>query len=295
MRFSLRLLLIGTVAACAPMLPEPDVTLPALPSLPIVGPAETPAPAETPPTQPATPPAADPADQAGFEGWKEGFLRRHGGARRAEYERELAGLTPDPSVIRLDRNQPEFSRPVGAYLANAVNGARIAEARRRTTDVPWAVTQRFGVPAEILVAIWANESGFGRIQGDYDVIRSLATLAFDGRRRDWAEAQLKDALDIVVDGRRARSGLKGSWAGAMGQTQFIPITICASASIRTRTARSISGPMTRTPWPRRRTCWPKPAGSAARPGGTKSSCRPGSTIPRSRGRSIPGPSGPRGG
>ncbi len=221
MRFSLRLLLIGTVAACAPMLPEPDVTLPVLPTLPIIGPV-TPAPAETPPSQPATPPAADPADQAGFDGWKEGFLRRHGGARRAEYERELAGLTPDASVIRLDRNQPEFSRPVGAYLANAVNGTRIAESRQRLTDVPWEVTQRFGVPAEILVAIWANESGFGRIQGNYDVIRSLATLAFDGRRRDWAEAQLKDALDIVVDGRRARSGLKGSWAGAMGQTQFMP-------------------------------------------------------------------------
>lgn len=203
------------------MLPEPDVTLPPLPSLPIGGTAETPAPAQQP-SQPATPPAADPADQAGFDGWKEGFLRRHGGSRRAEYERELAGLTPDASVIRLDRNQPEFSRPVGAYLANAVNATRIAESRRRLTDVPWEVTQRFGVPAEILVAIWANESGFGQIQGNYDVIRSLATLAFDGRRRDWAEAQLKDALDIVVDGRRARSGLKGSWAGAMGQTQFMP-------------------------------------------------------------------------
>ncbi|HYC96875.1 lytic murein transglycosylase [Brevundimonas sp.] len=216
MRFSLRLLLIGTVAACAPMLPEPPPLAPA--------PAPTPAPAPNRPAPAPAPiaPAAPPVDQAGFDGWKQGFLARHGGARRAEYERELTGLTPDPSVIRLDRNQPEFSRPAGAYIQNAVTTTRIAQARQRTDRVPWSVVQRYGVPAEILVAIWAQESAFGQVQGDNDVIRSLATLAWDGRRRDWAEAQLKDALDIVVDGRRSRAGLKGSWAGAMGQTQFMP-------------------------------------------------------------------------
>ena len=178
-------------------------------------------PTTTPPA--TTPPAADPApDQAGFDGWKQGFLDRHGGARRAEYERELAGLSPDPTVIRLDGNQPEFSRPAGAYVQNAVTPARIAQAKQRADRVPWAVVQRFGVPTEILLAIWAQESAFGQVQGDFDVIRSLATLAYDGRRRDWAEGQLKNALDIVIDGRRARSGLKGSWAGAMGQTQFMP-------------------------------------------------------------------------
>jgi membrane-bound lytic murein transglycosylase B len=101
MRFSLRLVLIGTVAACAPMLPEPP---------PIASPAApAPAPAAPSPTseQPGPAPAPTPVvDQAGFEGWKQGFLARHGGARRAAYERELAGLTPDPSVIRLDGNQP---------------------------------------------------------------------------------------------------------------------------------------------------------------------------------------------
>ena len=213
MRFSLRLLLIGTVAACAPMLPEP-------PPMAIPGPAPMQPPAPAPAPAPQLPAPA--VDQAGFEGWKQGFLARHGGARRAAYERELAGLTPDPSVIRLDRNQPEFSRPAGAYIQNAVTATRIAQARQRTDRVPWSVVQRYGVPSEILVAIWAQESAFGQVQGDNDVIRSLATLAWDGRRRDWAEAQLKDALDIVVDGRRSRAGLKGSWAGAMGQTQFMP-------------------------------------------------------------------------
>lgn len=214
MRISFRLLLIATVAACAPMLPEP----------PPLAPTPAPEPVRPVPSVPPTPaPTPSPViDQAGFDGWKQGFLARHGGSRREEYERQLAGLTPDPSVVRLDRNQPEFSRPAGAYIQSAASAARISQGKARMDRVPWEVTQRFGVPAEILVAIWGNESSYGAIQGEYDVVRSLATLAFDGRRRDWAEAQLKDALDIVVDGRRARSGLKGSWAGAMGQTQFMP-------------------------------------------------------------------------
>jgi len=216
MRLTSKLLLVLTVAACAPMVETPPMPV-ALPPEPQ---PERPAP---PPTRPEAQRPAEPAvDQAGFDGWKEGFLSRHGGARRAEYARELAGLSPDPSVVRLDRNQPEFSRPAGAYVQNAVTPARIAQAKQRADRVPWEVVQRFGVPTEILLAIWAQESSFGQVQGDMDVIRSLATLAYDGRRRDWAEAQLKNALDIVVDGRRSRAGLKGSWAGAMGQTQFMP-------------------------------------------------------------------------
>jgi len=214
MRFSYRLLLILSVAACAPMLPEPPLPAPAPQQTAPTAPTPTPAPAPVPPL------AA--YDQQGFDGWKQGFLGRKGGTRRAEYARELEGLTPDPSVVRLDRNQPEFSKPAGAYIQNAVTPVRIAQARQRIDRVPWAVVQRYGVPSEILVGIWAQESAFGQVQGDNDVIRSLATLAYDGRRREWAEEQLKHALDIVVDGRRAREGLKGSWAGAMGQTQFMP-------------------------------------------------------------------------
>lgn len=212
MRIDYRLVLIACVSACAPMLPDAP---------PAPARADTPAPAPSS----ATPTAQErpySIDAAGFEGWKQGFLDRKGGARRELYAQQLDGLTPDPDVIRLDGNQPEFSRPAGAYIQTAASAARIAEARQRLDRVPASVVQRFGVPAEILVSIWGNESSFGRIQGDKDVIRSLATLAYDGRRRDWAEAQLKDALDIVIDGRRARSGLLGSWAGAMGQTQFMP-------------------------------------------------------------------------
>ncbi len=217
MRFDYRLVLIAAVSACAPMLPEapPVVPTPSAPSQP--------APTSPRPGQPApTPPASSAEQYATAEAWKQGFLSRHGGNRRALYEQQLAGFTPDPDVVRLDSSQPEFSRPAGAYIANAASAARIAEARRRIDAVPWSVSQRFGVPPEILVSIWGNESSFGQVQGNKDVIRSLATLAFDGRRRDWAEGQLKNALDIVIDGRRERSGLLGSWAGAMGQTQFMP-------------------------------------------------------------------------
>lgn len=171
---------------------------------------------------PAQPDIAPAFDYASFEAWKNSFLDRHGGSKRWEYARELQNVTPNPSVIRLDRNQPEFSRPAGTYIQNATAASRISMARARVDRVPWSVTQRFGVPTEILLAIWAQESAFGQVQGDFDVIRSLATLAYDGRRREWAEGQLKNALDIVVDGKRDRAGLTGSWAGAMGQTQFMP-------------------------------------------------------------------------
>jgi len=218
MRFDYRLALILSVAACAPMLPPPPVIPSATPAAP--APDPTPYPSQPGPQQ--QPGNYFQSDEAGFDSWKEGFLNRMGGARRDAYAREMAGLTPDPDVIRLDGNQPEFSRPAGAYVQNAVSAQRIAEARQRISAVPWEVTQRYGVPAEILVAIWAQESSFGRVQGNSDVIRSLATLAYEGRRREWAEGQLRDALNIVVDGRRSRAGLKGSWAGAMGQTQFMP-------------------------------------------------------------------------
>jgi lytic murein transglycosylase len=217
MRISLRLLLVASVAACAPMLPDPPPMRTVPPTVETPAGAAVPAPVSTPAATPAAP-----ADRMAFDDWKQSFLARHGGDRRSAYARELDGLTPDPSVIRLDGNQPEFSRPAGAYIQTAASATRIAQGRQRTDRVPWDVVQRYGVPAEILVSIWGNESSFGAVQGDHDVIRSLATLAWEGRRRDWAEGQLKDALDIVVDGRRDRAGLKGSWAGAMGQTQFMP-------------------------------------------------------------------------
>jgi lytic murein transglycosylase len=174
------------------------------------------------PTAPDTPFAA----AQDFDAWKSAFVARavaHG-LDRGFVEAELADVTPDPAVIAQDGKQPEFSRPIGDYVRSAVSATRIAEARERLVETPHLqeIEARYGVPAAVLVGIWAEESGFGRLQGDFDVLRDFATLAYDGRRRAWAETQLIDALFILRDRGVARSRLRGSWAGAMGQTQFIP-------------------------------------------------------------------------
>lgn len=147
-------------------------------------------------------------------------------------DRELRGLTPDPRVVRLDNRQPEFSKPLSDYIKGVVTDGRVAIGRRKLAELAAldAIEQRFGPPREILAGVWAMESGFGAIQGDYDVIRSLATLAaHEPRRRAFAETELIAALKIIASGEAVRGQLKGSWAGAMGQTQFIPSSYRAAA------------------------------------------------------------------
>jgi lytic murein transglycosylase len=170
---------------------------------------------------------------AAFDSWLSDFYAR---ALRAGWDdglliRELSGLTPDPRVVASDTKQPEFSKPTGDYIKGAVSDARVtrgAAARSELTYLP-GIEQRFGVPGEILIAIWGMESAFGAVMGDADVIRSIASLAADGRRRSWAEAQLFAALRMIAEGDVTRAQLKGSWAGAMGQTQFIPETYLSTA------------------------------------------------------------------
>lgn len=168
-----------------------------------------------------------------FEAWRRGFVSRAraAGLSQTLLDRELAGLSPDDRVSSLDGRQPEFSRPVSAYIKGVVTEDRIAIGRRRRGDLAFLsdIERRYGVPRDIVLAIWAMESGFGAIQGDFDVVRSMATLAADGRRRDFAEDQLIAALKIIASGEFPRTRLRGSWAGAMGQTQFIPTTFLSTA------------------------------------------------------------------
>ncbi|HEY9219606.1 MAG TPA: lytic murein transglycosylase, partial [Phenylobacterium sp.] len=168
-----------------------------------------------------------------FDEWLRSFRPRAiaAGLSSGLVDRELVGLTPDDRVSRLDSSQPEFSRPVSVYIKNAISNDRIALGRRKRSEVAAfsGIEQRFGVPRDILIAIWAQESGFGAIQGDMDVIRCMATLAADGRRRAWAEGELIAALKVIQSGEFTRSRLRGSWAGAMGQTQFIPSTFLSTA------------------------------------------------------------------
>jgi len=173
--------------------------------------------------------SGDPA----FDAWLEGFYSRAlaAGWSQALLDRELAGLAPNPRVVGSDRGQPEFSKPTGDYVKGAVSDARVATGLRKRDELTFfaGVEDRFGVPREILIAIWGMESAFGAVQGDADIIRSLASLAADGRRRDWAETQLFAALRMIQTGEATRAQLKGSWAGAMGQTQFIPETYLRDA------------------------------------------------------------------
>ena len=170
----------------------------------------------------AGPVSGDPA----FDAWLSAFrLRALGrGFDLALVDANLAGLTPDPRVLSLDSRQPEFSKPVSDYLATTVSEARVSTGRARLEAAAPRVgyEARRGVPIEILGAVWGIESAYGAMPGEMDVIRSLATQAAKGRRAQWAESQLVSALQILQRGEATRATLKGSWAGAMGQTQFTP-------------------------------------------------------------------------
>lgn len=166
------------------------------------------------------------AQTQSFDSWLRGYRIEAlaAGIPASVVERELSDLTPNPSVVRLDGRQPEFSKPVGDYIKGVTSTQRIQTGRSYRDSLGYlpAIEQRYGVPGEVVLAVWALESAFGKIQGDMDVVRSLATLAWEGRRRDWAEDQLTAALRIIARGEASRSRMQGSWAGAMGQTQFLP-------------------------------------------------------------------------
>ncbi len=131
------------------------------------------------------------------------------------------------TVLDLDRRQPELTQTVWTYLGGAVSESRIVRGRRQLgahRALFSAVEREFGVPREILAAIWGMETDYGASFGGFDVVEALATLAYDSRREDFARRELIAALSILQNGDRALGGLEGSWAGAMGHTQFIPTT-----------------------------------------------------------------------
>ena len=205
--------------------------------------AEKPTAADAVPLVPATTavptpvaPASAPVDTGvdiqptqSFSEWQAGFRQQalQAGITAATFDRAFAGVTPDMSVIKADRTQPEFARPVWEYLDGAVSPARVRKGQALLTqyaDILQRIEQRYGVDRGALVAVWGMESNFGQFQGDKSVIRSLATLAYEGRRPAFAQSQLLAALQILQNGDIQPESMLGSWAGAMGQTQFIPTT-----------------------------------------------------------------------
>lgn len=137
----------------------------------------------------------------------------------------LDNVKPDPRVIGFDRHQPEFEQTFKEYLKARVTDEKIRQARQEYRDhrkVLDEIGNKYGVGPQYIVAFWGLESGFGKYQGKYSVIRSLATLAYDPRRRDFFTNQLFAALKILDQGHIAPDKFLGGWAGAMGQNQFMP-------------------------------------------------------------------------
>ena len=189
------------------------------------------APPLLPPSATSTRSADDAADadrqQKAFERWVTSFRTsaRVAGIDEVTLNVAFADVRYLPRVVELDRAQPEFTRTVWSYLDSAVSPQRIAQGQdkwlqfRAEID---AAAARYGVAPAILVAIWGVESNYGSNFGSIPTVDALATLGFEGRREDWARGQLLAALRILQNGDIDRSQMIGSWAGAMGQTQFLP-------------------------------------------------------------------------
>jgi len=149
------------------------------------------------------------------------------GVKPATLDAALANVTHIDRVIELDRKQPEFSLSFNTYLERIVTPTRVAEGKRKLAenrDLLAAIEQRYGVQPRFVVALWGIETGFGRNTGGMSVISSLATLAYDGRRSAYFRTELMQALTILDQGHITPSAMVGSWAGAMGQCQFMPST-----------------------------------------------------------------------
>lgn len=175
----------------------------------------------------ATARAADASHQGSFSAfvaalWPEAQQR---GVTRATFESAFAGVTPDPKIIELTRKQSEFVKPIWEYVNGAVTSTRIeqgAEAASRWSSAIAAAESRYGVERSVILGIWGMETNFGSFTGGKDVIRSLATLAHEQYRGEFFRDELLTALVILQQGHVDREDMKGSWAGAMGQTQFMP-------------------------------------------------------------------------
>ncbi|MGE0745301.1 MAG: lytic transglycosylase domain-containing protein [Rhodospirillales bacterium] len=169
-----------------------------------------------------------------FAEWLDGVRREavQKGIRPATITAALDAIQPIPRVLELDRRQPEVTLTFQQYLDRVVNEDRIARGRRLLSenhDLLERVSARYNVQPRFIVALWGIESDFGRITGNFSVVESLATLAYDGRRSSFFRGELFNALRILDQGHIAPAAMRGSWAGAMGQNQFMPSSFLSYA------------------------------------------------------------------
>ncbi|MDP6353404.1 MAG: lytic murein transglycosylase [Alphaproteobacteria bacterium] len=170
---------------------------------------------------------ADDRGDADFGAWL-ALLRAEAGARGISaptLDAAFAGIRPIARIIELDRNQPEGRISFAQYRARVLPASRFAAARARLARhraVLDEVAARFRVQPRFIVALWGLESDFGRYTGGFSVIGALTTLAYDGRRGAFFRGELIDALRILEDGQIDAAAMTGSWAGGMGQSQFLP-------------------------------------------------------------------------
>lgn len=171
---------------------------------------------------------------ARFEAWVRSFKARavRQGISQSVVDRAFRGVRYNADVVRRDRNQSEFTKTLWQYLDSAVSDSRVKNGKaalRKHKRKLEAIERQYGVDKEVVVAVWGLESAYGAVRGDTPIIGALATLAFDGRRGKFFEAQLIAALKILQNGDTTPNRMVGSWAGAMGHTQFIPTSYLAFA------------------------------------------------------------------
>ena len=171
---------------------------------------------------PTGPAMADP-----FDDWLVG-LRKEAttdGISQATLNAAFTNLRPIPEVLELDKKQPEFTLTFAQYLAKVVTDERVARGRALMAQygpILNKVSAEFGVQPRFIVALWAVESDYGRVTGGYSVVASLATLAYGSSRKEFFRKELIEALRIVDQKNVTVAAMSGSWAGAMGQCQFMP-------------------------------------------------------------------------